>query len=82
MLVSVDRGDQTLAQVGISVDGEIVDYQSFGGGMMMAPAEDEPAEQAAAVFTLSFDSDEYDETGDRQVHERGSRADGGDPCRR
>ena len=63
VLVSVDRGDQRLAQVRISVDGEIVDYQSFGGGMMMAPAEDEPAEQAAAVFTLSFDSDEYDETG-------------------
>ena len=61
--VSVDRGDQTLAQVGIAVDGEIVDYQSFGGGMMMAPADDEPAEQAAAVFTLSFDSGEYDETG-------------------
>ena len=61
--VSVDRGDQTLAQVGISVDGEIVDYQSFGGGMMMAPTEDEPAEQVAALFTLSFDSDEYDEMG-------------------
>jgi hypothetical protein len=62
--VSVDRGDQTLTQVGIAVDGEIVDYQSFGGGMMMAPTDDEPAEQAGnAIFTLSFDSAEYDETG-------------------
>ena len=63
--VSVDRGDQTLAQVGITVDGEIVSYQDFGGGMMMAPlADDEPAEQAIAVeFTLSFDSAEYDEAG-------------------
>ena len=61
--VSVDRGDQTLSQVGIAVDGEIVAYQSFGGGMMAPPVEDEPAEQAPASFTLSFESDEYDDTG-------------------
>ncbi len=61
--VSVDRGDQTLAQVGIAVDGEIVSYQSFGGGMMMAPVDDEPAEQAPAEFNLSFESHEYDEMG-------------------
>ena len=59
VLVSVDRGDQTLSQVGIAVDGEIVSYQSFGG-MIMAPAADEPAEQAPAEFTLSFESDAYE----------------------
>ncbi|MDE0082090.1 MAG: Ig-like domain-containing protein [Gammaproteobacteria bacterium] len=58
--VSVDRGSQTLSQVGIAVDGEIVSYQSFGG-TMTAPADDEPAEQAGgAIFTLSFESDAYD----------------------
>ena len=57
--VSVDRGGQTLSQVGIAVDGEIVSYQSFSG-MMVAPADDGPAEQAAATFTLSFESDAYE----------------------
>ena len=62
--VNVERGDQTLQQLSILVDGTVVDYQSFGSSMGMAPPEEEPAEQAVHAFTLSFDSGGYDEHGD------------------
>ena len=57
--VNVERGDQTLQHLGVLVDGEMVAVQPFGAAA--APPGDEPAEQVAVhIFTLSFDSDEYD----------------------
>ena len=61
--VGVERGDQTLEQLSLLVDGEVVAYQSFGSTMGMAPPEDEAAEQAVHAFNLSIDSDEYGEDG-------------------
>ena len=59
--VNIERGDQTLERVSLLVDGEVVNYQSFGGNMGMAPPEDEAAEQAVHTFTLTVDTAEYDE---------------------
>ena len=60
--VNVERGDQTLKRLSLLVDGEVVNYQSFGGDMGMTPPEDEAAEQAIHTFTLTFNTAEYDET--------------------
>ena len=63
VVLNVDPGDQTLEEILVLVDGEVVSTQAFGEGMAMAPPEeeDEAAEQAGAlVFTLSFNSGEYD----------------------
>ena len=63
--VSVERGDATLEQLSVLVDGEVVASQSFGTSMGMAPeAEDAAAEQAVHEFTFSFDSDAYEPHGD------------------
>ena len=59
--VNVERGDQTLERVSLLVDGEVVDYQSFGGSMGMTPPEDDAAEQAVHTFTLTVNTAEYDE---------------------
>ena len=60
--VDIERGDARFEKITLYVDGEEAASQSFG----LAPAPAEDAELAAAQqipFTLSFDSDEYDETG-------------------
>ena len=63
--VSVERGDATLEQLSVLVDGEVVASQSFGTSMGMTPeAEDAAAEQAVHEFTFSFDSDAYEPHGD------------------
>ena len=63
--VSVERGDATLEQLSVLVDGEAVASQSFGTSMGMTPeAEDAAAEQAVHEFTFSFDSDAYEPHGD------------------
>ena len=63
--VSVERGDATLEQLSVLVDGEVVASQSFGTSMGMSPeAEDAAAEQAVHEFTFSFDSDAYEPHGD------------------
>ena len=64
--VNVERGDQDLEELALLVDGEVVASQSFGTGMDMGmtPPEDGAAEQAVHPFTMSFDSDGYDEHGD------------------
>ena len=65
--VSVERGDATLEQLSVLVDGEVVASQSFGTsmGMGMTPEEeDAAAEQAVHEFTFSFDSDAYEPHGD------------------
>ncbi|MDE0248873.1 MAG: Ig-like domain-containing protein [Gammaproteobacteria bacterium] len=59
--VNVERGDQTLERVSLLVDGEVVDYQSFGGSMGMMPSDDAAAEQAIHTFTLTVNTAEYDE---------------------
>ena len=63
--VNVERGDQELERVSLLVDGEVVDYQSFGGGMMdmTPPADDAAAEQAIHTFTLTVNTAEYDDHG-------------------
>ena len=58
--LGVERGDQTLEQLSVLVDGEVVASQSFGSPAMAAPEDDAVAEQAVYDFTLSFDSDGYD----------------------
>ena len=60
--VGVERGDQDLEELSLLVDGEVVESQSFGGGMDMMgmTPPDEAAEQAPYNFTLSFDSHDYD----------------------
>ncbi|MDE2751441.1 MAG: Ig-like domain-containing protein, partial [Gemmatimonadota bacterium] len=63
--VSVERGDATLEQLSVLVDGEVVASQSFGTSMGMTPeAEDAAAEQAVHEFTFSFDSGAYELHGD------------------
>ena len=60
--VDIERGDSRFEKITLYVDGKEAASQSFG----LAPAPAEDAELAAAQqipFTLSFDSDEYDETG-------------------
>ena len=63
VVVGVERGDQTLEMLSLLVDGAVVAHQSFGGGMGMAPPEDEAAEQAVHSFTLSFNSSGYGDDG-------------------
>ena len=60
VVLSVERGDQTLEELSVFVDGEMVATQAFGTGMALAPPEDEAAEQAVHSFTLAFDTDGYD----------------------
>ena len=60
VVLNVERGDQTLEELSVFVDGEIVATQAFGTGMALAPPEDEAAEQAVHSFTLAFDTDGYD----------------------
>ena len=60
VVLNVERGDQTLEELSVFVDGEMVATQSFGTGMALAPPEDEAAEQAVHSFTLAFDTDGYD----------------------
>ena len=63
--LNVERGDQELEGLALLVDGEMVASQSFGSGMDMGMTPpDEAAEQAVHAFTMSFDSDAYDEHGD------------------
>ncbi|MYE26191.1 MAG: Ig-like domain-containing protein, partial [Chloroflexi bacterium] len=63
--LNVERGDQDLEGLALLVDGEMVASQSFGSGMDMGMTPpDEAAEQAVHAFTMSFDSDGYDEHGD------------------
>ena len=63
--LNVERGDQDLEGLALLVDGETVASQSFGSGMDMGMTPpDEAAEQAVHAFTMSFDSDGYDEHGD------------------
>ena len=65
VVVSVERGDASLEQLSVLVDGEAVASQSFGTSMGMTPeAEDAAAEQAVHEFTFSFDSDAYEPHGD------------------
>ena len=63
--LNVERGDQELEGLALLVDGEMVASQSFGSGMDMGMTPpDEAAEQAVHAFTMSFDSDGYEEHGD------------------
>ena len=63
--LNVERGDQELEELALLVDGEVVASQSFGSGMDMGMTPpDEAAEQAVHAFTMSFDSDGYEEHGD------------------
>ena len=57
--IQVERGNQTFEKLSLNVDGMEVASQGFGTA---AAAED--AEQNALTFTLSFDSDGYEEHGD------------------
>ena len=64
VVISMDRGDQTVEELSLLVDGEVVASQSFGGGMdmgMAPPQQDEPAEQAGPTLRFSFNSAAYDE---------------------
>ena len=59
--VDIERGDARFEKITLYVDGTEVASQSFG--LAPAPAEDPELAAQQVVFSLSFDSDEYDETG-------------------
>ena len=63
--IDIERGDARFEKIALYVDGAEVVTQLFG--LQPAPAEDAAelaAQQAGVVFSLSFDSDEFDpETG-------------------
>ena len=58
-----ERGDARFEKIALYVDGAEVATQLFG--LRPEPAEEpaRAAQEAAVVFSLSFDSDEYDSTG-------------------
>ncbi len=59
--VDIERGDARFEKIALYVDAAEVASQSFG--LEPAPAEDPDLAAQQTVFSLSFDSDEYDETG-------------------
>ena len=59
--VDIERGDARFEKITLYVDAAEVASQSFG--LAPAPAEDPELAAQQTVFSLSFDSDEYDQTG-------------------
>ena len=64
--LNVERGDETLMQLSVLVDGVVAATLPFGGISAVAAPQDEPAlQQAVHAFVLSFNSAGYDPvTGD------------------
>ena len=58
--LNVERGDETLMQLSVLVDGVVADVLPFGEALAVAASQDEPAQQQAVhAFVLSFNSAEY-----------------------
>ena len=58
--LSVALGGQMLTQLSVLVDDVVAEILSFEGASMVAASQDEPAQQAAHPFVLSFNSAHYD----------------------
>ena len=71
--VDIERGDARFEKITLYVDGTEVASQSFG--LASAPAEDPELAAAQQIpFSLSFDSDEYDETTGAVTYPNGDHA--------
>ena len=58
--LNVERGDETLMQLSVLVDGVVAATLPFGDMSAVAAPQDEPAQQQAVhAFVLSFNSAEY-----------------------
>ena len=72
--LNVERGDETLMQLSVLVDGVVAAILPFGGISAVAAPQDEPAQQQAVhAFVLSFNSDEYDAVTGEPTYMNGER---------
>ena len=72
--LNVERGDETLMQLSVLVDGVVAATLPFGGISAVAAPQDEPAQQQAVhAFVLSFNSAEYDAVTGEPAYMNGER---------
>ena len=72
--LNVERGDETLMQLSVLVDGVVAAILPFGDISAAAAPQDEPAQQAAVhAFVLSFNSAEYDAVTGEPTYMNGER---------
>ena len=72
--LNVERGDETLMQLSVLVDGVVAAILPFGDISAVAAPQDEPAQQAAVhAFVLSFNSAEYDAVTGEPTYMNGER---------
>ena len=72
--LNVERGDETLMQLSVFVDGVVAATLPFGDISAVAAPQDEPAQQAAVhSFVLSFNSAGYDAVTGEPTYMNGER---------
>ena len=72
--LNVERGDETLMQLSVLVDGVVAAILPFGDIAAVAALQDEPAQQQAVhAFVLSFNSAEYDAVTGEPTYLNGER---------
>ena len=72
--LNVERGDETLMQLSVLVDGVVAAILPFGDISAVAAPQDEPAQQQAVhAFVLSFNSAEYDAVTGEPTYMNGER---------
>ena len=72
--LNVERGDETLMQLSVFVDGVVAATLPFGDISAVAAPQDEPAQQAAVhAFVLSFNSAGYDAVTGEPTYMNGER---------
>ena len=72
--LNVERGDETLMQLSVLVDGVVAAILPFGDISAVAAPQDEPAQQQAVhAFVLSFNSAEYDAVTGEPAYMNGER---------
>ena len=72
--LNVERGDETLMQLSVLVDGVVAAILPFGGISAVAAPQDAPAQQQAVhAFVLSFNSAGYDAVTGEPTYMNGER---------
>ena len=72
--LNVERGDETLMQLSVLVDGVVAAILPFGGISAVAAPQDEPAQQQAVhAFVLAFNSAGYDAVTGEATYMNGER---------
>ena len=72
--LNVERGDETLMQLSVLVDGVVAAILPFGDISAVAAPQDGPAQQQAVhAFVLSFNSAEYDAVTGEPTYMNGER---------